>query len=362
MLGFAYDLELGGVLAAGAGVGPYWRFLGVFHPAVAHFPIALLVVAALVESWAVFRRHRRPHATTLVCLYIGAAAAVAATVLGWASADASGDRGPLVTFHRWLGVAVAALAVSAVVLSLPVVRRPVAPAPLVWSYRAAVFASAVLVGVVGSYGGKLVHGETYYDDAITTLRHEIGEAQATPGQPAAPSVIARPPGPAVAGAPVPQSSSAPAPIGRSTAAAPTPPPSAAAPAAPSNAATPLVPSSASTQPVVASAAEFGGGRIDYARDVEPIFLAHCARCHNDTKQKGGYRLDAREHVLTAGQSGNPPVVPGRSGESRLVKMIEGEGEFADMAMPPKGKPLSFNEIALVRRWIDEGALLASSAH
>jgi uncharacterized membrane protein len=335
LLGLAHELELGGLLAAGAGAGPYWRFLGVFHPAVAHFPIALLVVAALVESWGVLRGHRRPHNTTLVCLYIGAAAAVAASVLGWASADASGDRGALVTLHRWLGVAVAALAVCSALLSLPIVRRPVAPKRLVWSYRAGVFASAALVGLVGSYGGKLVHGESYYDDALATLQHEIAEAQATLDRSATAAVVAPPAPPADAALPVAEL------------------PGAAAPA---------VPPSASTQPVVASAAEFGGGRIDYARDVEPIFLTHCVRCHNDTKQKGGYRLDAREHVLTPGESGAPPVVPGRSGESRLVKMIEGEGEFADMAMPPKGKPLSFNEIALVRRWIDEGALLASSAH
>ena len=258
-------------------------------------------------------------------------------MLGWASADASGDRGPLVTLHRWLGVAVAALAVGAVVLSLPIVRRPSPPARLVWSYRAGVFAAAALVGLVGSYGGKLVHGESYYADALATLQHEITERRSRssnlrrrqappPRRPRRPWTRRHP----------------------SRKAASDPAPAAA--------------SGASTQPVVASAAEFGGGRIDYARDVEPIFLAHCVRCHNDTKQKGGYRLDAREHVLTAGESGDPPVVPGRSGESRLVKMIEGQGEFADMAMPPKGKPLSFNEVALIRRWIDEGALLEPPSH
>jgi hypothetical protein len=86
------------------------------------------------------------------------------------------------------------------------------------------------------------------------------------------------------------------------------------------------------------------------------------RCHNESKRKGGYRLDAPDHVLAAGESGVAPVVPGRGGESRLVKMLEGQGEFADLVMPPKGKPLDFNEVALIRRWIDEGAALVSSAH
>jgi mono/diheme cytochrome c family protein len=101
---------------------------------------------------------------------------------------------------------------------------------------------------------------------------------------------------------------------------------------------------------------FSGGRIDYVRDVEPIFQANCVKCHNGTKKKGGYRLDAREHIFAAGESGTAAIVPGKSDDSRLIKMVEGKGDFADSVMPPKGPPLSFQQIQLIRRWIDEGAL------
>ena len=46
------------------------------------------ILAAAVESWNIARRKRKPLHTTLVCLYFGAAAAVVATLLGWANADA----------------------------------------------------------------------------------------------------------------------------------------------------------------------------------------------------------------------------------------------------------------------------------
>src|SRR3954471_18124750 len=88
-------------------LGPVWRFFGVFHPAVVHFPIALLILAAAVETWSLVRRKRAALHTTQVCLYFRAAAAVVATRLGWANADANAQHGTIVAIHRWLGVAVA---------------------------------------------------------------------------------------------------------------------------------------------------------------------------------------------------------------------------------------------------------------
>ncbi len=41
--------------------------------------------------------------------------------------------------------------------------------------------------------------------------------------------------------------------------------------------------------------------IDFARDIAPIFEAHCRKCHGADKQKGGYRLDARQIALHRGE-------------------------------------------------------------
>jgi uncharacterized membrane protein/mono/diheme cytochrome c family protein len=354
LVGLAHAIDAGigdgGAGTLAAGLTPWWHFSGAFHPAVSHFPIALLMVAALVESWSVLRRRRQPLPTTLVCLYIGAAAAVVAAVLGLGNAAASGDKGATLDLHKWLGIGVAALAVVSVALS-PFARRDAAGPRVRWAFRGGVFAAAALVGLVGSYGGKLVHGETYYADAYVTLQQELARNAAlaqdvdAPVPPAAEAVSA------IAIAPAPTTSPT------SPATAPTPAvavaiaPSLPAPVLPLHPAAPdLMPSSPA-----ASSENLGGGQLDYARDVEPIFLAHCVKCHNESKKKGGYRLDARELVFAAGESGKVAVMPGRSDESLLIKLTEGKGEYADSMMPPKGDPLTYQQIALIRRWIDEGA-------
>lgn len=355
MVAFANELGMGGMIAAG--IGPWWRLSGVMHPAVAHFPIALLMVAALIESWSVLRRHRKPSQTALVCLYIGAIAAVVASVLGWANADASGEKGDTFNLHKWLGIGVAALAVVSVILSL-VARRENAGRKMVWSYRGGVFAAAALVGLVGSFGGKLVHGDSYYSDALAVLRSELSEgavdvarttvvkttdvAQSAIANAAA--VIDKVPAP-LAG-PVPPEA-----ISVATSPATQPAVVAAQPTA-----SPAVPDIAS--PAVTSAVTFGGGQIDYARDIEPILQANCVKCHNERKKKGDYRVDAYEHLFAGGESGAVAIVPGKSDQSLLVKVIEGKNEYADSIMPPKGDPLTFQQIALIRRWIDEGARTA----
>jgi WD40 repeat protein len=61
-------------------------------------------------------------------------------------------------------------------------------------------------------------------------------------------------------------------------------------------------------------------------------------------------METAEQLLAGGRHG-PAVLPGKSGESPLVQYLTGE---LKPQMPP-GKPLSPESIALIRRWIDEGA-------
>ncbi len=92
--------------------------------------------------------------------------------------------------------------------------------------------------------------------------------------------------------------------------------------------------------------------VDFARDVRPIFAAHCASCHGDKKQESDFRLDRRDEALSGGANG-VAIVPGKSGASPLVERIAGADP--DLRMPPKGELLSKEAAALIRRWIDEGA-------
>jgi uncharacterized membrane protein len=335
------------------GIGPWWRFSGVFHPAVVHFPIALLTLAAIVESWSVFRRKRKPLHTTLVCLYFGAAAAVVATLLGWANADANAQHGTTVAIHRWSGVAVAVLAVIAAVLSIFVTRRESAGGKLVWGYRASVLAAGGLVGLVGMYGGMISFGKDHYADAYAQLQRELNGTtnDAAETAVAAARDVAR--ATASGAAKVADAVVAPAVQTVANASPAVTPPTVGAGPSTSPSLSPALPPASVA--VVASAAAIGGGHLDYVRDIEPIFTTHCVKCHGETKKKGGYRLDTKDRLFAAGDSGSVPIVPGKADESRLVKMIEGKGEFADSIMPPKGAPLTYQQIQLIRQWIDDGA-------
>jgi mono/diheme cytochrome c family protein len=91
--------------------------------------------------------------------------------------------------------------------------------------------------------------------------------------------------------------------------------------------------------------------VDFDRDVKPIFAKHCASCHGTDKQRGGLRLDRRTDALTGSDNGKV-LVPGKPGESKLIKLVESDDP--DTRMPPK-KQLSAAEIATLRAWVEQGA-------
>jgi mono/diheme cytochrome c family protein len=92
--------------------------------------------------------------------------------------------------------------------------------------------------------------------------------------------------------------------------------------------------------------------ISFERDIKPIFASRCLACHNERKQGGGLRLDARAFALGGGQSG-AAIVPGRAAESRLYARVAAQND--DERMPPTGERLSAAEVARLKAWIDAGA-------
>src|SRR5688572_30285383 len=88
--------------------------------------------------------------------------------------------------------------------------------------------------------------------------------------------------------------------------------------------------------------------------VHAIFAKHCLSCHDAKEADGELVLETHELLLKGGDTG-PAVVPGKAAESLLVKLIE-RTEKPFMPPPKKGEKLSDAEIAVVRAWIDAGAL------
>lgn len=93
--------------------------------------------------------------------------------------------------------------------------------------------------------------------------------------------------------------------------------------------------------------------FDFDRDVRPIFERSCVECHGAEKQKGKFRLDARDYLLAGSENGEM-VKPGKSAESALIHAVARLDE--DSAMPPKkDKALTPEQVGKLRAWIDAGA-------
>ena len=91
---------------------------------------------------------------------------------------------------------------------------------------------------------------------------------------------------------------------------------------------------------------------DYQRDIKPILEERCYSCHSRLKQKAGLRLDAGA-LIHKGSKDNPVIIAGKAAESPLLQRVLTTDE--DERMPPEGKPLPIDKIALLRAWIDAGA-------
>src|SRR5262245_46779442 len=89
-------------------------------------------------------------------------------------------------------------------------------------------------------------------------------------------------------------------------------------------------------------------KIDFARDVQPIFRQSCVTCHGPSQQMNGLRLDRKSSVLSVRR-----VVPGGLENSLLYKRLLGASEYGSQ-MPPTGA-LRPEQIDIVKRWIEQGA-------
>src|SRR5690242_2146597 len=94
-------------------------------------------------------------------------------------------------------------------------------------------------------------------------------------------------------------------------------------------------------------------KLDFGRDVQPIFKAQCYGCHGPSQQINNLRLDRRRNAIPnrVGSNG-ATIIPGKSASSRLYQKVS--GNQAGLQMPPTG-PLSPEEISIIKNWIDQGA-------
>lgn len=94
----------------------------------------------------------------------------------------------------------------------------------------------------------------------------------------------------------------------------------------------------------------GDDKIDFAKQIQPILEKRCVECHNEKKTKGDLRLDLKTEAFKA----DKVIVAGKADESSMFKRVSLPPGHDDI-MPPKGDPLTKDQIELLKKWIDEGA-------
>ncbi len=92
---------------------------------------------------------------------------------------------------------------------------------------------------------------------------------------------------------------------------------------------------------------------DFARDIQPIFEAHCLKCHGPAEQNGGLRYDQKQAALAQADSGQHAIVPGDVAQSALLQRVTSPHKSDQM--PPKGARLTPEQITTLTAWIEAGA-------
>ncbi len=92
-------------------------------------------------------------------------------------------------------------------------------------------------------------------------------------------------------------------------------------------------------------------KVDFQREVMPIFATSCIGCHGPKRQRADLRVDHRDDLFAPGDK-KPLIVPGNADASRLIDIVSGKVKEMKSAAEHR---LPVNEITLLKAWIDSGA-------
>lgn len=93
-------------------------------------------------------------------------------------------------------------------------------------------------------------------------------------------------------------------------------------------------------------------KINFTDHILPLFRAKCGNCHSAGQAKGGLVLESFSATIQGGASG-AVVEPGDLDASRLWALVAHKEQ---PAMPPKEPKLPDETLALIQKWIEQGAL------
>ncbi len=87
----------------------------------------------------------------------------------------------------------------------------------------------------------------------------------------------------------------------------------------------------------------------FEKEVRPVLVERCLKCHGGDKTRGSLKLTSRDAVLQGGDTG-AAAVPGKPNDSLLIQLVQ----RTDKMQMPKGTRLSDHEIAVLTRWVEKG--------
>lgn len=93
----------------------------------------------------------------------------------------------------------------------------------------------------------------------------------------------------------------------------------------------------------------------FNRAIRPILAERCLKCHGPDLQEGGLRLDQPSGATAVLDSGNQAIVPGDASKSVLLERVRSTDPAARMPPTAEGTSLSKEQIALLAKWVAEGA-------
>ncbi len=144
-------------------------FIGYFHPAIVHFPIALLIFGGASAALS-FVTGGRAIYVAFYCLVWGTLLGVVTAMTGWSLADEKGypawstlptsesiEAAAAVFRHRWLGTFATILAIVVLGIAIYATRNPKSQCRYYW--RAGMIVLALTISIVGHQGGELVYGD-----------------------------------------------------------------------------------------------------------------------------------------------------------------------------------------------------------
>jgi len=98
------------------------------------------------------------------------------------------------------------------------------------------------------------------------------------------------------------------------------------------------------------------GDVSFAFQIAPVLQRNCVGCHDDTQPEARLSMTTFARLARGGESG-APFVAGRGADSLLIRKIKGASGIEGQRMPIGKPPLAADVIALVEKWIDQGAKL-----